>query len=130
MAVRAASWLHERVEEWRSGSVRAQWTVAAVLLLLIAGSFVVSLVNRGLMPLTAYFLRLLVARVLLSFRPLLVVAAVDAVLGALSLLLADGMTGLRWVAIAEFVVAVVIVVYIAARARSDLPSTLSEALLG
>ena len=63
-----------------------QWAVAAVVVLLIGASFVVSLVNRGWMPLTAYFLWLLVARILLSFRPLVVVAAVDALAGSLSLL--------------------------------------------
>jgi hypothetical protein len=130
MAVRAASWLHERVEAWRSGSVRAQWTVAGVLVLLIAASFVVSMVNRGLMPLTAYFLWLLVSRVLLSFRPLLVVAVADTLAGSLSLVLSDGMSAIKWLAIVEFVAAVLIVLYVAARARSELPSTLSEALLG
>ena len=81
MAVRAAGWLRSRAKAWRSGSVRAQWAVAGVIVLLIGASFVVSLVNRGWMPLTAYFLWLLVARILLSFRPLLVVAAVDALGG-------------------------------------------------
>jgi hypothetical protein len=130
MAVRAASWLHARVDAWRSGSVRVQWTIAGALVLLVAASFVVSMVNRGLMPLTAYFLWLLVSRVLLSFRPLLVVATADALAGSLSLLLQEDMSAITWVAIAEFVVAVAIVLYVAARARSELPSTLSEALLG
>ena len=70
MAVRAAGWLRSRAKAWRSGSVRAQWAVAGAIVLLIGASFVVSLVNRGWMPLTAYFLWLLVARILLSFRPL------------------------------------------------------------
>jgi stage II sporulation SpoE-like protein len=130
MPVRVAQYLRGRVAAWRGGSVRAQWTVAGIVVLLVAASFVVSLVNRGWMPLTAYFLWLLVARILLSYRPLVVVATVDAVLGSLSLLLQEEMTRIYWVAILEFLAAVVIVVYIAARAHSDLPSPLSEALLG
>ena len=82
------------------------------------------------MPLTAYFLWLLVARILLSFRPLVVVATVDAVAGSLSLLLPNGMAPVRWVAVVEFLVAVLLVLYVAGRLRSALPSTLSEALLG
>ncbi len=130
MAVRAAGWLRSRADAWRSGSVRAQWWLAATLVLLIVASLVISLVNHDLMPLTAYFLWLLVARILLSFRPLVVVATVDAIAGSLSLLLSDGMTPVRLVAVAEFLVAVVLVLYVAGRLRSALPSTLSESLLG
>ena len=40
------------------------------------------------------------------------------------------MAPVRWVAVAEFLVAVLLVLYVAGRLRSALPSTLSEALLG
>ena len=43
--------------------------------------------SHDLMPLTAYFLWLLVARILLSFRPLVVVATVNAIAGSLAILL-------------------------------------------
>jgi Stage II sporulation protein E (SpoIIE) len=129
MAGRAADYVRARIDAWRTGSVRAQWTVAGVLLLLVAGSFVVSMVNRGLMPLTAYFLWLLLSRILLSFWPLLVVAVVDALAGSLSLLLPEDMSAIRWVAILEFLLAVALVLYVARRARSSLPGPLSEVLL-
>jgi hypothetical protein len=130
MPVRVARWLRSRADAWRSGSVRAQWAVAGVVVLLVGASFVVSLVNRGWMPLTAFFLWLLVARILLSFRPLLVVAAVDALAGSLSLIVQEEMSNIQWVAVAEFLVAVLLVLYVSGRARSNLPSPLSEALLG
>ena len=130
MALRGAGWLRSRADAWRSGSVRAQWWLAATLILLILLSLVVSLVNHDLMPLTAYFLWLLIARILLSFKPLVVVATVDAIAGSLALLLPDGMTPVRWVAVVEFLLAVLLVLYVAGRLRSALPSTLSEALLG
>jgi hypothetical protein len=130
MPGRVAQYVRARVNAWRSGSVRAQWTVAAVISVLIAASFVVSLVNRGWMPLPAYFLWLLLARILLSFRPLLVVAILDGVAGSLSIALQENMSAIYVVSIVEFLAAVVIVVYIAHRAHSDLPSTLSEQLLG
>jgi Stage II sporulation protein E (SpoIIE) len=130
MPVRVADYVRDRVAAWRSGSLRAQWTAAGVVTVLIGASFVVSLSERRWMPLTAYFLWLLVARILLSFRPLVVVATLDALAGSLSVLLREDMGSIHWVSIVEFCLAVLIVVYIAARAHSDLPSTLSEALLG
>jgi len=117
MAVRAAGWLRSRADAWRSGSVRAQWWLAATLVLLILLSLVVSLVNHDLMPLTAYFLWLLIARILLSFRPLVVVATVNAVAGSVSLL-ANGTSPVRWLAVVEFLVASVLVLYVAGRLRS------------
>ena len=83
MADRAAEWVHTRVDAWRTGSIQVQWRVAVVLVLLVAASFVVSLVRPGWMPLTAFFLWLLVSRVLLSFRPLLVVATVPVGIGSI-----------------------------------------------
>jgi hypothetical protein len=129
MAVRAAGWLRSRADAWRSGSVRAQWWLAATLVTLILLSLVVSLVNHDLMPLTAYFLWLLIARILLSFRPLVVVATVNAIAGSVALL-ANGASPVRWLAVVEFLVASLLVLYVAGRLRSALPSTLSEALLG
>ncbi len=130
MAVRGSGWLRSRAVAWRSGSVPTQWAVACVIALLVAASFVVSLVNRDWMPLTAFFLWLLVARILLSFRPLLAVAAVDGAAGSLSIVLQEEMTAIHWVAISEFLVAVLLVLYVSGRARSNLPSPLSESLLG
>jgi hypothetical protein len=127
--IRVAGYLRGRVDAWRSGSVRAQWTASGVVAVLICASFVVSMVSRDWMPLTAYFVWLLVARILLSFWPLLVVGALDALAGTLSLILSEPMRAIYWVAVVEFLAAVVIVLYIAWRAHSDLPSTLSESLL-
>jgi hypothetical protein len=87
------------------------------------------MVHRDWMPLTAYFVWLLVARILLSFWPLLVIGVLDGLAGTLSMTLSEPLRGIYWVAVVEFLAAVVIVLYIAWRAHSDLPSTLSEALL-
>ena len=129
MPTGVADYVRTRVDAWRSGSVRAQWTAAAVVAALIGASFVVSLVHPGWMPLTVYFLWLLLARILLSFRPLLVVGALDALAGTLSVLLAEPMGAMAVLDVVLFLAVVAIVLYIAKRAHSDLPSTLSEALL-
>ena len=131
MAVRAPGWLRSRADAWRSGSVRAQWWLAATLVLLILLSLVVSLVNHDLMPLTAYFLWLLIARILLSFRPLVVVATVNAIAGSLAICCSR--TGCNrsagWPSWSSCWPSL-LVLYVAGRLRSALPSTLSEALLG
>jgi hypothetical protein len=103
--------------------------VAAVLLLVIVASFVVSVVTPEWMPLAAYFVWLLVATLLLRFGPLLVVAAVNAAAGVASIVINGPMTETRVSAIAAFLVAVLLVVFVASRQRSGLPATLSEALL-
>jgi hypothetical protein len=55
---------------------------------------------------------------------------VNAVVGSLAILLQpNGMEPVRWLAVLEFLVASVLVLYVAGRLRSALPSTLSEALL-
>ena len=130
MPIRVADYVRSRVDAWRSGSVRAQWTAAGVIAVFITASFLVSLTHSGWIPLTVYFVWLLVARILLSYRPLLVVGALDALAGTMSVLISQPASAIStWVSVALFLLCVVIVLYIARRAHSDLPSTLSEALL-
>src|SRR5262249_42021073 len=52
-----------------------------------------------------------------------------ALAGVLSVIIPYDMSPMLWLAVVQFVAAVVIVLYIARLAHSDLPSTLSEALL-
>ena len=129
MAVRAADYLRARVDAWRTGSRESQVYVALVLLVLIGLSFVVSVLAPAWMPLSAYFVWLLVAMLVLRFEWLLVVAAVNALAGVAAMALNGPLTGARLVAMVEFVLAVLLVVAVASRQRSGLPSTLSDALL-
>lgn len=99
------------------------------MLAVIAASFVVSLVNRDFMPLSAYFVWLLVASLLLSFRPLLVVAVADILAGVVSLVLVRSLEPLIVVSIGWFLAGAALVIVVAARQRSGLPATLSESFL-
>jgi len=129
MAVRAADYLRSRFDAWRTGSRESQVWVALVLLVAIGLSFVVSLVASEWMPLAAYFVWLLVAMLVLRFEWLLVVAAVNALAGVAAMALNGPLTGARLVAMVEFLLAVLLVVVVASRQRSGLPSTLSDAML-
>jgi hypothetical protein len=81
------------------------------------------------MPLAAYFVWLLIAMMLLRFRPLVLVGAVNAAAGVLALALNGPITASSAVAMAAFVLAVLLVLVVASRQRSGLPTILSEAFL-
>ena len=129
MGNRAAGYLNARVAAWRSGTRKSQTHVALSLLTIIAASFVVSVTAPEWMPLAAYFLWLLIAMTLLRFRPLVLVAAADATAAVLALVISEPITGPRAIAMAAFVVAVLLVLAVASRQRSGLPAMLSEAFL-
>ena len=81
MGNRAAGYLHALVAAWRTGTRKSQAQVALIMLAIIAASFVVSVTAPEWMPPAAYFVWLLVAMMLLRFRPLVLVGAADATAG-------------------------------------------------
>ena len=129
MAVRGPGVLRARVDAWRTGSPESQWTVAGLLLLVVGASFVVSLTNREYMPLSAYAVWLLIAVLLLSFRPLLVVALADFAAGATSIVVDRGFEPIVVVSILWFAAGVLLALLVSRRQRSGLPATLSESFL-
>ncbi len=121
--------MESAIESWRSGTRQSQVAVLATLVVCVAISFVVSLRNYDLFPLTGYFVWLLLGMVLLRFGPLLVlvVAVSLAVIGAI--LDVGPLTGARASAAIIFAVSAALVLYVSSRQRSGLPGPLSEALL-
>lgn len=119
----------DRVAAWRTGSREGQLFVLALLLAGVSVSFLVSLRSYELMPLTAYFVWLLLGMLLLRFVPLLVLSVWT--LGcAVTAMLADGdLTVLRAVALGTMVVAVGLLLYHSRRQRSGLPGSLGESML-
>ena len=124
-----AGYLNARIAAWRTGTRKSQKQVALVLLAIIGASFVVSVVAPEWMPLAAYFVWLLIAMMVLRFRPLVVVATVNAVAGVAALAINGPITGSTVVAMALFVIAALLVLLVASRQRSGLPAMLSEAFL-
>jgi hypothetical protein len=129
MRNRAAGYWRARVAAWRTGTPKSQAHIALVMLLVIAASFVVSVSAPEWMPLAPYFVWLLIATMLLRFRPLVLVCAANAAAGVLALLINGPVTGSRAIALVAFVLAVLLVLVVATRARSGLPGMLSEAFL-
>ena len=129
MGIRAAGYPHRLAAAWRSGTPSSQTHVALIMVLIIAASFVVSVTAPEWMPLAAYFVWLLIAMMLLRFRPLVLVCVVNAVAGVLALAINGPNTESHAIAMASFVVAVLLVLVVASRQRSGLPAMLSEAFL-
>ena len=121
--------MRARVAAWQSGTRESQTHVALTLLAIIAASFVVSVTAPEWMPLAVYFVWLVVAIMLLQYRPLVVVGVVNAAAGVAAVAINGPITGSRAVAMVAFLVAVVLVLVVASRQRSGLPAMLSEVFL-
>jgi hypothetical protein len=121
--------VRSRVRSWRTGSLEGQLYVLAVLMAAVTLCFAASWWKHAWMPLTAYFVWLLVGLLLLRFVLLAILATYDVAAGIASLALDGPMTGIRAVAVLHLLVAGALVVYQASRQRNGLPGPLSEALL-
>ena len=85
-------YLGDPIASWRTGSSQSQAMTLAALLCGVALCAVVSVVEYALMPLTAYFVWLLLGMLLLRFRPLVVLTAVTVCVQVLAVLLDPPMT--------------------------------------
>lgn len=125
----AERYVRDRVRRWRSGSTEGQREVLAVLMALVAVSFVISMVDYNTLPLTSYFVWLIIGMLLLRFRFLVVMAVWTAAAAITAMALEGPVTGPRTAAMLTMVVAVALILFQSSRQRSGLPSPLSEALL-
>lgn len=121
---------HERVLGWRSGTSQSQVLALVLLLAGVAVSFVVSVLDYEVMPLTTYFVWLLLGMLLLRFRPLVVLTVAASAAAVGSVLVSDvSFNGARVSALASLAVSVAIILYQSSRQRSGLPAALGEAML-
>ena len=125
----ASRYAHERVRSWRTGSTAGQREVLGLLMAGVALSFVVSVLRYDLMPLTSYFVWLILGMLLLRFRYLAVMTTWTALAAVTALLLDGPVTGPRAAALVTLGIAVALILFQSSRQRSGLPSPLSEALL-
>jgi hypothetical protein len=129
LLTRSGEYVSERVRRWRTGSRESQVYVLTLLLACVAVSFVVSWNAYQWMPLTAYFVWLLVGMLVLRFLPLTLLALVISG-AAIAAMKHDGdIDGARIAALATLLVSVALILYQSSRQRSGLPVTLSEAML-
>ena len=119
----------DRVAAWRTGSRQGQAFALALLLLGVTLSFVVSLRSYAVMPLTAYFLWLVLGMLLLRFPALVVLCAWTVGCAVAAMLVDGGITLVRGVAVVTMLIAAALLLYHSRRQRSGLPGSLGDAML-
>jgi hypothetical protein len=125
---RVATHVHARVEGWRTGSRESQAYVLGVLLAASAVCFAASWVAYDLVPLTVWFVWLLLGVLLLRTLPLVLLSVV--VLRAAGVAtVREGLDGPAVAALVTLAVSVGLAVFQSSRQRSGLPVALSEPML-
>ena len=122
-------YLGDPVASWRTGSPQSQALTLVVLLCGVALCFVVSVIQYSLMPMTTYFLWLLLGMLLLRFRPLAVLCGVAAAAAVGAVLLDPPMTVPRVAACLTLGIAVALILFASSRQQSGLPGAMGEAML-
>ncbi len=122
-------YVDDPIATWRTGSPQSQAMTLAALLLGVSLCFVVSVLEYGLMPLTAYYVWLLLGMLLLRFRPLLVLSVVTGGAAVSAALLDGPMTTPRLTASFTLLISLALILYASSRQQSGLPGPVSEAML-
>jgi hypothetical protein len=122
-------YVSDPVATWRTGSSQSQTFTLAVLLGFVGICFAVSLANYALMPLTAYFVWLLLGLLLLRFQWLLGLGITSVVLGVVSMVVDGEITSVRVTAIIAMLISLGLMLFVSSRQHSGLPGPLSEAML-
>ena len=122
-------YLGDPVASWRTGSPQSQGLTLATLLVGVSLCFVVSVVEYSLMPMTAYYIWLLLGMMLLRFRPLLTLTLVTAAAALGAVLLDPPMTVARLTACITLLISLALILFASSRQQSGLPGPVSEAML-
>lgn len=118
----------DRFAQWRTGSTEGQIAVLTGLVAMTAVMTVVSLVNYGWMPTTAFLIPILLGRLALRYRPLAVLVGVS-ILAVIATVAKEGLGPGRLAAMVALAIAAFIILYEASRNRTGLPGPLSQAML-
>ncbi|MCW2849000.1 MAG: serine/threonine-protein phosphatase [Marmoricola sp.] len=122
-------YLGDPVATWQTGSSQSQALTLAALLIGVAACFVVSIAEYALMPMTAYYVWLLLGMLLLRFRPLVVLSTVAATASFVAVLHDPPMTGPRITACFTMLICLSLILFASSRQRTGLPGPMGEALL-
>lgn len=122
-------YLGDPVASWRSGSPLSQALTLIWLMVGVGVCFVISLVQYSLMPLTAYYIWLLLGMMLLRFRPLVVLTLWTGAAAIGAMLTDPPMTSVRVSACVALVISLLLILYASSRQQSGLPGPVSEAML-
>jgi hypothetical protein len=122
-------YLGDPVATWRTGSPQSQALTLGALLLGVAVCFVVSIAQYALMPMTAYYVWLLLGMLLLRFTPLVVLSTAAAAAAFIAVLLDPPMTAPRITACFTLLISLALILFASSRQQTGLPGPMGEAML-
>ena len=122
-------YVDDPIATWRTGSPQSQALTLLALLLGVSLCFVVSVLAYPLMPMTAYYIWLLLGMLLLRFRPLLVLSVVTGTAAITAVSLDGPMTTPRITSCFTLLISLTLILYASSRQQSGLPGPVSEAML-
>ena len=124
-----SGYVQQRVDGWRTGSRGSQAFLLVVLLALVAVAMGVGALSEVVVPVSLWFLVLMLGTALLRFVPLLVLGVVLVGAAWWSSVESSFATARRSTALVIFGVGLLLALYQASKQRSGLPMALSEAVL-
>jgi hypothetical protein len=125
----SSTYVRQRVEGWRTGSRGSQAFLLLILVALIAAALGIGALTRVVVPVSLWFLFLMLGTMLLRFVPLLVMGLVLVVVAWWTSIESSFATASRTSALVIFCVGLLLALYQASKQRSGLPMALSEAVL-
>ncbi len=124
-----STYVRQRVAGWRTGSRGSQAFLLVVLVGLVAAALGIGALAERIVPVTLWFLFLMVGTALLRFVPLVVLGVVLVAVAWWSSVESSFATASRTSALMIFGVGLLLALYQSSRQRSGLPMALSEAVL-
>ncbi len=124
-----STYVRQRVAGWRTGSRGSQAFLLAVLVGLVAAALGIGALAERIVPVSLWFLFLMVGTALLRFVPLAVLGLVLVGVAWWTSIESSFATASRTSALMIFVVGLFLALYQSSRQRSGLPMALSEAVL-
>ena len=129
LLARSGAYVGDRVRSWQSGSQEGQVTVLLILVGCVAACFAVSWYDYTWMPLSTYFVWLLIGMLLLRFAPLAALTGLVFFVVVAAVVHDGGLADGRIAALVAWVIVAALILYQSSRQRSGLPVPLSEAML-
>jgi hypothetical protein len=122
-------YVDDPIATWRTGSPQSQGLTLVVLLVGVALCFTISVLAYALMPMSAFYIWLLLGMLTLRFRPLVILSIAIVAAAFTALLLDPPMTAARFTSCLILIGSVSLVLYSSSRQQSGLPGPVSEAML-
>ncbi|RYJ05628.1 MAG: hypothetical protein EON52_10570, partial [Actinomycetales bacterium] len=122
-------YVNDTVVRWRSGTREGQLKVLAAIVGLDVAFFAVSLYDYNRMPISGFYVPLLLGMLLLRFWPLVSLVSLTVVFGAITVVDQGALTTARITSILLMACSISLILYQASRQRSGLPGPLGQAML-